>query len=183
MLLLDTSRSRPSLFLSYGERLLSASPDSDSFLLPCIADLLQEHSLSLANLSALAIGTGPGRFAATRSGVALFSSLALAARLPLLSFPSPSPLPTPPNRPFSLRHRPQERPPHRPLRQNRKRSPRRTLPSPLHHPRGAPRDYPHHRHPRPDAGRDKPPRPPKPPGPPSAPLGKTLLRADVQRNP
>lgn len=89
MLLLDTSRFCPSLFLSHGESLFHASPDSDSFLLPRIADLLQEHSLTLENLSVLAIGTGPGRFAGTRSGVALFTSLSFAAKLPLLSFPSP----------------------------------------------------------------------------------------------
>ncbi len=56
--------------------------------LPRLLDLLSEAELPLADLSAVAVGIGPGSFTGLRVGMSLGKGLALALAVPILGVPS-----------------------------------------------------------------------------------------------
>lgn len=58
-------------------------------LLPSIQELLQKHGLSPSQLTAIALGIGPGSYTGTRLGVSVGKSLAFGLNLPLKTFSSP----------------------------------------------------------------------------------------------
>ena len=53
-------------------------------LLPCIRELLRQGGLTLAQLQAIAFGSGPGAFTGLRAACAVAQGLALGAALPLV---------------------------------------------------------------------------------------------------
>ena len=55
-------------------------------LLPSIRSLLEEHDLSLSDLSFIAIGIGPGSFTGTRVGVMTAKTLSYGKNIPLIPF-------------------------------------------------------------------------------------------------
>ena len=58
-------------------------PQSE-FLLPAIAEILQETSLSLADINGIAVCTGTGSFTGIRIGLSAAYGLSLAANIPLV---------------------------------------------------------------------------------------------------
>jgi len=59
-----------------GERLKPADQKQSQFLLPAIAELLQEHHLEVRDLKAIAVDIGPGSFTGVRVGMATVEGLA-----------------------------------------------------------------------------------------------------------
>lgn len=57
-------------------------------LMPRLLDLLRRHGLSVGNLSAVAVGTGPGSFTGLRVAMALAKGLAVALGRPIVGIPS-----------------------------------------------------------------------------------------------
>jgi tRNA threonylcarbamoyladenosine biosynthesis protein TsaB len=57
-------------------------------LAPAVAELLARSKVSVADLQALAVATGPGSFTGLRIGMALVKGIALASRRPVVGIPS-----------------------------------------------------------------------------------------------
>lgn len=57
-------------------------------LVPAIEDMLTRSQLTRANLSAVAVATGPGSFTGLRIGMAAAKGIALALNIPLVGIPS-----------------------------------------------------------------------------------------------
>ncbi len=59
-----------------------------SALIPAIQTLLQEHQVTMKDLTALAVVTGPGSFTGIRIGLSFIKGASLALKIPILSFSS-----------------------------------------------------------------------------------------------
>jgi len=57
-------------------------------LAPAVAEAISRASISMEDLEALGVATGPGSFTGLRIGLALAKGLALARRLPLIGIPT-----------------------------------------------------------------------------------------------
>lgn len=71
-----------------GEDAWSSPQRQSSELLPRLLALLDRHGHSLADASAVAVGTGPGSFTGLRVAMALAKGLAVALRSPIVGVPS-----------------------------------------------------------------------------------------------
>ena len=60
------------------------SAGASQILLPWVEELLNETSIGLSTLDAIAVGIGPGAFTGVRLGVAVVQGLATAVKLPVL---------------------------------------------------------------------------------------------------
>ncbi len=88
ILAIDTSTAWCSVALSLADQSVcrheKVSAGASQLLLPWVDELLQEQSLTLTDLDAIAIGIGPGAFTGVRLGVAVVQGLAIAKKLPVL---------------------------------------------------------------------------------------------------
>lgn len=57
-------------------------------ILPRLLDLLREHAVPIRDLSAVAVGIGPGSFTGLRVGMSLAKGVAMALNVPLVGVPS-----------------------------------------------------------------------------------------------
>ncbi|MDQ4148956.1 MAG: tRNA (adenosine(37)-N6)-threonylcarbamoyltransferase complex dimerization subunit type 1 TsaB [Actinomycetota bacterium] len=71
-----------------GSCLISRGASHGAFLLPAIEFLMQQTDLSYRNLSAVAVGLGPGLFTGMRVGVATGKTVAQALSVPIVGVPS-----------------------------------------------------------------------------------------------
>jgi tRNA threonylcarbamoyladenosine biosynthesis protein TsaB len=93
ILAIDTSSAWCSVALSLDgceptfrhERVLAGA---SQLLLPWVEEMLAERNASLKDLSAIAVGIGPGAFTGVRLGVAVVQGLAISNQLPVISIAS-----------------------------------------------------------------------------------------------
>jgi tRNA threonylcarbamoyladenosine biosynthesis protein TsaB len=71
-----------------GSCLVSRGAIHGAFLLPAIEFLMKETNLTYRNLSAVAVGLGPGLFTGMRVGVATAKTVAQALSVPIVGVPS-----------------------------------------------------------------------------------------------
>lgn len=71
-----------------GSCLLSRGASQGEFLLPAIEFLMRQSDLSYRNLSAVAVGLGPGLFTGMRVGIATGKTLAQSLSVPIVGVPS-----------------------------------------------------------------------------------------------
>lgn len=71
-----------------GSCLVSRGASHGSFLLPAVEFLMKETDLSYRNLSAVAVGLGPGLYTGMRVGIATAKTLAQALSVPIVGVPS-----------------------------------------------------------------------------------------------
>jgi tRNA threonylcarbamoyladenosine biosynthesis protein TsaB len=93
LLALDTSTAQVSVALAEGAAVLGAVELSGGRrhaeqLAPAIAYLRRECGVDLADLTAVAVGTGPGLFTGLRVGVTTAKVMAQALRIPVVGVPS-----------------------------------------------------------------------------------------------
>lgn len=93
LLALDTSTRYIGLALYDGVRVLSetvwASADHHTVeMAPAVAETLTRTGVTMNDLRALAVATGPGSFTGLRIGMALGKGIALARRLPMIGIPT-----------------------------------------------------------------------------------------------
>lgn len=93
LLALDTATQVLSLALHDGDVLRAEqtwfSPNLHTVqLAPAVRDMLQRADLTAADLTALAVSTGPGSYTGLRIGVALAKGFAAVLKLPLVGVPS-----------------------------------------------------------------------------------------------
>ncbi len=90
LLCIDTSTTHASVALSNGEELLGIKMNENqkehaSFLQPAIQELMAELKLSLSDLQAIAVTSGPGSYTGLRVGFASAKGLCYALQIPLIS--------------------------------------------------------------------------------------------------
>jgi tRNA threonylcarbamoyladenosine biosynthesis protein TsaB len=93
LLAVDTSTGQVGLALYDGTRvhaemLWHSQAHHTQELAPAFVGLLQRAGLKTADLTCLAVATGPGSFTSLRVGLAFIKGLALARRLPLIGIPT-----------------------------------------------------------------------------------------------
>jgi len=94
ILLIDTATTRAVIALGTADgtlieqRLWTAGYRHGEELLARIDGLLTDRGVALADLGALAVGTGPGAFTGLRVGIATAKGLAHAMRLPIVGVPT-----------------------------------------------------------------------------------------------
>lgn len=93
LLAFDTSTLRAAVALSDPDGVPLVAPGGLSRrhaadLVPTIRDLLQQAGLAVGDLSAIAVGLGPGSFTGLRVGLAAAKMLAYASKVPLIGFDS-----------------------------------------------------------------------------------------------
>ena len=94
ILLVDTATTRAVIALGAADgtlieqRLWTAGYRHGEELLARIDALLADQGVALADLGALAVGTGPGAFTGLRVGIATAKALAHAMRLPIVGIPT-----------------------------------------------------------------------------------------------
>ena len=94
ILLVDTATTRAVIALGAADgtlieqRLWTAGYRHGEELLARINALLTDRGVALADLGALAVGTGPGAFTGLRVGIATAKALAHAMRLPIVGIPT-----------------------------------------------------------------------------------------------
>lgn len=95
MLVLGIETSTPAASVTIGSEqgiigscLVSRGATHGSFLLPAIEFLMKESRLTYRNLSAVAVGLGPGLFTGMRVGVATAKTLAQALSVPIIGVSS-----------------------------------------------------------------------------------------------
>ncbi|HVL23304.1 MAG TPA: tRNA (adenosine(37)-N6)-threonylcarbamoyltransferase complex dimerization subunit type 1 TsaB [Thermomicrobiales bacterium] len=92
ILAIDTSTEQAGLALSDGATVLERSWDAGraqtTTVLPAIDALLGDAGLSVADLGAIAVATGPGTFTGLRVGVSIAKGLVLARDIPLVGVPT-----------------------------------------------------------------------------------------------
>ena len=93
-LIIDTSTETCLIALSSEDSILAfeAFPHGNQLsqtLLPAIESMVKKECGSPTNLSAIALGIGPGSYTGTRLGVAVAKALAFGLRIPLKPFASP----------------------------------------------------------------------------------------------
>jgi tRNA threonylcarbamoyladenosine biosynthesis protein TsaB len=71
-----------------GETTLNRAETHSSRLMPTIDRLLQETSLSIRGVQALAVGLGPGSFTGLRIAISTVKGLAFALRVPVMGAPT-----------------------------------------------------------------------------------------------
>jgi tRNA threonylcarbamoyladenosine biosynthesis protein TsaB len=71
-----------------GSCLISRGASHGSFLMPAVEFLMKEADLTYRNLSAVAVGLGPGLYTGMRVGVATAKTLAQALSAPIVGVPS-----------------------------------------------------------------------------------------------
>jgi tRNA threonylcarbamoyladenosine biosynthesis protein TsaB len=71
-----------------GSCLISRGASHGSFLMPAVEFLMKEADLTYRNLSAIAVGLGPGLYTGMRVGVATAKTLAQALSVPIVGVPS-----------------------------------------------------------------------------------------------
>lgn len=71
-----------------GSCLISRGASHGSFLLPAVEFLMKEADLSYRNLSAVAVGLGPGLYTGMRVGIATAKTLSQALLVPIVGVPS-----------------------------------------------------------------------------------------------
>ena len=89
ILAIDTSSAWCSVALSLGDaaplfRHELVSAGASQLVLPWVEELLNEANLKLKDLTAIAVGIGPGAFTGVRLGVAVVQGLAASCELPIL---------------------------------------------------------------------------------------------------
>ena len=89
ILAIDTSTAWCSVALSLGDaaplfRHELVSAGASQRVLPWVEELLNEANLTLKDLTAIAVGIGPGAFTGVRLGVAVVQGLAVSCELPIL---------------------------------------------------------------------------------------------------
>lgn len=89
LLAIDTSSAWCSVALSLNDavplvRSQKVSAGASQLLLPWIKELLDEASIQMGDLDAIAVNVGPGAFTGVRLGVAATQGLAIATKLPVL---------------------------------------------------------------------------------------------------
>ena len=93
ILAIDTSSAWCSVALSLDGREPTfrhepVSAGASQLLLPWVEEMLRESNTSLKDLSAIAVGIGPGAFTGVRLGVAAVQGLAISNQLPVISIAS-----------------------------------------------------------------------------------------------
>lgn len=95
MLVLGIETSTPQASVTIGSEqgiigscTISRGATSGDFLLPATNFLLQQANLSFRNLSAVAVGLGPGMFTSLRVGIATAKAVAQALSIPIVGIPS-----------------------------------------------------------------------------------------------
>lgn len=93
ILAIDTSSAWCSVALSLDGLKLKfrhepVSAGASQLLLPWIEEMLRESNASLKDLSAIAVGIGPGAFTGVRLGVAAVQGLAISNQLPVIAIAS-----------------------------------------------------------------------------------------------
>lgn len=71
-----------------GSCLISRGASTGSFILPAVEFLMKEADLSYRNLSAVAVGLGPGLYTGMRVGIASAKTVAQALSVPIVGVPS-----------------------------------------------------------------------------------------------
>jgi len=89
LLCIDTSTTHASVALARDEQLLcikvnQQQKDHASFLQPAIKEMMHETKLNLADLSAIAVTSGPGSYTGLRVGFASAKGLCYALQIPLI---------------------------------------------------------------------------------------------------
>jgi tRNA threonylcarbamoyladenosine biosynthesis protein TsaB len=90
-LLIDTSSVRSIISLNKNDtpisfRHLELNKDFSSSLFPSIKELLEKNGLLPADLSFIAVGTGPGSYTGIRVGAASAKSISYALDIPIIAF-------------------------------------------------------------------------------------------------
>lgn len=95
MLVLGIETSTPAASVTIGSEqgiigscLMTRSAGHGTFILPAVEFLMKESGLSYNNLSAVAVGVGPGLFTGLRVGVATAKTLAQALSVPIIGVSS-----------------------------------------------------------------------------------------------
>lgn len=93
LLALDTATSTGSVAIAsdgqlLGERVIGSSVRHAESLLPAIADLLEMHRFTPADLSGVIVGAGPGSFTGVRVAAATARGLVRALGIPLFAYNS-----------------------------------------------------------------------------------------------
>jgi tRNA threonylcarbamoyladenosine biosynthesis protein TsaB len=93
LLAVDTSTQMLGLALYDGSRVLSESIWQSRArhtveLAPAIDRMLKQNNITPADLTGLAVATGPGSFTSLRVGLALVKGMALALKIPIAGIPS-----------------------------------------------------------------------------------------------
>lgn len=93
LLAIDTSTRTIGIALYTGEKVVSELIwESDDFhtveLAPSVARMMEQVSVTPADLKAIAVATGPGSFTGLRIGLALAKGMALAGRYALIGIPT-----------------------------------------------------------------------------------------------
>jgi tRNA threonylcarbamoyladenosine biosynthesis protein TsaB len=92
ILAIDTSTEQAGIALSNGrqvaERSWAAGRTQTTAVLPAIEHLLEQAGITLGDLAAIAIATGPGTFTGLRVGISIAKGLVLAQDIPLIGVPT-----------------------------------------------------------------------------------------------
>ena len=87
---IDTAVQTASICLAKNEKsiavkLNASQNDHAAWLQPAIVSMLQEHSVSMKNLAAIAVSAGPGSYTGLRVGMATAKGLCYTLQIPLIS--------------------------------------------------------------------------------------------------
>lgn len=93
LLAIDTSTAQVGLALCHGPQLIAetiwySSQRHTIELAPAVAEMLRRVGLSLKDVEAVGVATGPGSFTALRVGLAFAKGLALARKVPIVGVPT-----------------------------------------------------------------------------------------------
>lgn len=87
LLAMDTSTSRASIALAVGDHVMHVEKDNSRehahYILPLIAQLLNDANVTLASLDGIVMGRGPGSFTGVRIACSVVKGLAYPHQLPI----------------------------------------------------------------------------------------------------